>query len=83
MEIILKHYRITLNMSKAELASKVNVSRTYISRIENNKCSPSPPVLKRIARALNICPYYLIDFCTNCKFDCDKRLLTLHDVKTS
>jgi transcriptional regulator with XRE-family HTH domain len=69
MGITLKSYRISKNMSKTELASKAHVSRTHISEIEKNSSFPSEAVLKRIAIALNTCPYYLLDFCTNCTLE--------------
>ncbi len=66
MGTLLKHYRISLNLSRAELASKANISRKYLSKIECNLSFPPEPVLKRISKVLNICPYELLNFCDNC-----------------
>lgn len=74
MGIILKRYRIILNMTRSELASKARISKTYIYKIEQNICFPSPPILRRISAVLNVCPYDLIDFCTSCPLkDCYKK----------
>lgn len=67
--LTLKRYRISLNMSKSELASKARISKTYISKIERNESFPSMPILKRIAKTLQICPYNLIDFCAECPLE--------------
>ncbi len=78
MGTLLKQHRISLNMSKTELASKAHISRKFLSDIERNLSFPTEPVLKRISRALNICPYELVNFCMGCSFDntCKKHLFS-------
>lgn len=74
--LTLKRYRISLNMSKAELASKARISKTHINNIERNQSFPSMPVLKRIAKVLQVCPYDLINFCIECPLEnCCKDVL--------
>lgn len=73
MQNTLKQLRAELNMSQAELASKVGISRIHINRIERNKAFPSEAVFKRISRVLGICPYELINFCTGCSFQSCKK----------
>lgn len=53
-------------MSQAALASKAGISKMSISKIENNKCLPSWKLITKLAQALNMCPYHLIDFCVDC-----------------
>lgn len=48
----LRRLRKSLNMTTQELADKVNVSQSYISRFENNKAIPDIEMLSRILHAL-------------------------------
>jgi transcriptional regulator with XRE-family HTH domain len=47
----LRHVR---NLSQRQLAARMNVPRTYISKIENAKAMPTLSSLDRIARALQV-----------------------------
>jgi transcriptional regulator with XRE-family HTH domain len=47
----LRHVR---NLSQRQLAAKMNVPRTYISKIENGKAMPTLSSLDRLARALQV-----------------------------
>jgi transcriptional regulator with XRE-family HTH domain len=47
----LRHVR---NLSQRQLAARMNVPRTYISKIENNKAMPTLSSLDRLARALQV-----------------------------
>jgi transcriptional regulator with XRE-family HTH domain len=47
----LRHVR---NLSQRQLASRMNVPRTYISKIENGKAMPTLSSLDRLARALQV-----------------------------
>ncbi len=47
----LRHVR---NLSQRQLAARMNVPRTYISKIENGKAMPTLSSLDRIARALQV-----------------------------
>lgn len=47
----LRHVR---NLSQRQLATRMNVPRTYISKIENGKAMPTLSSLDRLARALDV-----------------------------
>lgn len=49
--------RLARNLSQRQLAARMNVPRTYISKIENSKAMPTLSSLERLANALevNIC----------------------------
>lgn len=47
----LRHAR---NLSQRQLAGRMNVPRTYISKIENGKAMPTLASLERLARALQV-----------------------------
>ncbi len=47
----LRHVR---NLSQRQLAARMNVPRTYISKIENGKAMPTLSSLDRLAKALNV-----------------------------
>lgn len=47
-------------MSQEDLAGEAEVNRGYISRIENGHVALSIPVLLKIAEALNVKPYELL-----------------------
>jgi transcriptional regulator with XRE-family HTH domain len=42
------------NLSQRQLAARMNVPRTYISKIENAKAMPTLSSLERLARALQV-----------------------------
>ena len=48
------YYRKEKGMSQMELAEHIGISRTHMSRIENNECSPSLDTLFNIADALSV-----------------------------
>ena len=45
-----------------QLAEKIDVSRTHMSRIENNDCAVSLDVIFSIAKALDIPVHKLFEF---------------------
>ena len=47
----LRHVR---NLSQRQLAARMNVPRTYISKIENGKATPTLSSLNRLAQALEV-----------------------------
>lgn len=51
---ILKESRKEAHMTQGELAAKLNVTKSYISRIENGLISPSVTVFYRIIEALGM-----------------------------
>lgn len=50
----IRKFREGLGLSQRQLAERMKVPRTYISKIENGKASPTIESLKRIAAALQI-----------------------------
>ena len=56
------YYRKERNLSQIQLADKIDISRTHMSRIENNDCAVSLDVIFSVAKALNIPVYKLFEF---------------------
>ena len=56
----LKYYRIKNELSQEKLAEKCNLSRNYISDLENTKSNPTLNTLNVLAKVLNIKPYLLL-----------------------
>ena len=56
------YYRKLKEISQIELAEKINISRTHMSRIETALCEPPLHVLLDIAEALDIDIKDLLDF---------------------
>lgn len=48
------YYRKARGLSQMQLADKVDISRTHMSRIENNDCAVSLDVIFSIAKELEI-----------------------------
>ena len=55
----LKAYRHKCGLSQSKLAEKAEISTQYIAMIELTRQFPTPEVLERIAKALNIEAYEL------------------------
>lgn len=69
----IKKYRLLKGMTQTELARKANVKQSYISQLEKEDVEIKSPTLKtifRIAAALQVCPYLLIEFNTECTQNC-------------
>lgn|SRR5690606_4609551 len=49
----LKALRKSNNLTTSELANKINISQSYLSRFENNKAIPDIEMLDRILHALD------------------------------
>lgn len=56
------YYRKIKKMSQSQLAEKINISRTHMSRIETADCAVSLDVVFDICRALDISPKNIFDF---------------------
>lgn len=49
-------------LSQRELALKIELSQNYLSEIENGKYDIKLSLLYRISRALEVCPFELVEF---------------------
>jgi transcriptional regulator with XRE-family HTH domain len=58
----ISYYRKERGLSQIQLADKVEISRTHMSRIENNDCAVSLDVIFGISKALDIPVVKLFDF---------------------
>ena len=58
----ISYYRKEKGLSQMLLAEKINISRTHMSRIENNDCAVSLDVIFSIAKALEIPVNKLFEF---------------------
>lgn len=56
------YYRKEQGLSQMQLADKIDISRTHMSRIENNDCAVSLDVIFSIAKTLNIPVAKLFEF---------------------
>jgi DNA-binding XRE family transcriptional regulator len=56
------YYRKERGLSQMQLAEKIDVSRTHMSRIENCDCAVSLDVIFRIAKVLELPVYKLFVF---------------------
>lgn len=56
------YYRKEQGLSQIQLADKIDISRTHMSRIENNDCAVSLDVIFSIAKVLNIPVAKLFEF---------------------
>ena len=56
------YFRKEKGLSQIELAEKINISRTHMSRIETADCAVSLDVAFDICDALGIKPFQLFDF---------------------
>lgn len=55
----LKEIRKQRNLTQAELANKINISRSYLSDIENERKHPSVKTTQELAKKLNVTVNYL------------------------
>ncbi len=56
------YYRKERGLSQSQLAEKVNISRTHMSRIETADCAVSLDVVFQICDALELSPGKIFDF---------------------
>jgi transcriptional regulator with XRE-family HTH domain len=52
--LAIRTLRQRTGMSQRQLAARMNVPRTYVSKIENEKATPTLSSLERLARALDV-----------------------------
>ena len=50
----LKHIRKRMNMTQEELATKMEISQSYLSDIENGRKNPSIKTVKKLADGLGV-----------------------------
>lgn len=58
----ISYYRKERKLSQIQLADKIDISRTHMSRIENNDCAVSLDVIFSIAKALDVPVNKLFEF---------------------
>lgn len=56
------YYRKERRLSQMQLADNIDISRTHMSRIENNDCAVSLDVIFSIAKALDVPVYKFFEF---------------------
>lgn len=56
------YYRKKRQLSQEQLAERINISRTHMSRIETADCAVSLDVVFRICDVLDVNPAKLFDF---------------------
>lgn len=54
LAIAIKSFRLGIGLSQRQLAARMGVPRTYVSKIENKKATPTLSSLERLARALEV-----------------------------
>ncbi|MDF2884523.1 MAG: helix-turn-helix protein [Clostridiaceae bacterium] len=65
----IKQARLERKLTQKQLAEKIGVKQSYISRLEDLDRHPNLYLILRIALVLNACPYLLVDFCSECEID--------------
>jgi ribosome-binding protein aMBF1 (putative translation factor) len=53
--------RTETGLSQRQLAKRMDVPRTYISKIENNKCAPNLSSIEKFASGLGLSTWQLVD----------------------
>ncbi len=56
--------RSARGLSQRQMAKKMGIARTYISKLESNRCQPSPAQIARIAGTLEVSEYCLVALAT-------------------
>ena len=62
-----REIRRARHLSQRQLASRMQVPRTYISKIENGKAIPTLGSLERLADALEVCVSQLVRDARSCR----------------
>lgn len=58
----IKEYRKQDGMTQKELATKIGISQNYLSELENGKYDIKLSLLCKIANALEVFPFELVEF---------------------
>lgn len=58
----ISYYRHNCGFSQMQLAEKIDISRTHMSRIENGDCAVSLDVIFSLSRALDVPASRLFEF---------------------
>lgn len=61
----IRDYRKLKRLSQRELAAKIGISRSYLSELENQKYEITLTMLSKIANALQVHPFDLVEFLDN------------------
>ena len=56
--------RSARGLSQRAMAKRMGIARTYISKLEGNRCVPSPGQIRRIAGTLEVSEYCLVALAT-------------------
>src|SRR6202044_4290087 len=59
----IRSLRLRSGLSQRQLAGRMGVPRTYVSKIENEKATPTLSSLERLALALEVSVYDLLRLC--------------------
>ena len=54
MALAIRNLRLRTGLSQRQLALRMSVPRTYVSKIENEKATPTLSSLERLAKALEV-----------------------------
>lgn len=63
----IKHLRNQLNITQNSLAERANIHPVSVRKYETNKMKPQPVQIEKLAKALNVSPFALIDNYNNLK----------------
>lgn len=58
--LVVKLLRLDRGHSQRSLADIIKVPRTYISKVENNKATPTLKSLERFATVFQVSPFFLV-----------------------
>jgi DNA-binding XRE family transcriptional regulator len=69
VKLNIKQARLERKLTQKQLAEKIGVEQSYISRLEDLDRHLNLYLILKIAMVLNVCPYLLVDFCSECEID--------------
>jgi transcriptional regulator with XRE-family HTH domain len=66
---LIRHKRLKIGLSESELAKRLDINKSYLSRLERKVkgYNPSLDLIKRISKELKCCPIELFVFFTDTK----------------